>query len=146
MRAWLKTAMVERVGAFRWSLRQARAVKAKEADLMPHIRRRKAMAMLKQPPEEIGRAGWVLVGAATMAAGALLHAVAGFVEIVREMMGGEPPTVSEPGTKPTTHDRAQPGLGRWIVSGAVLLGATTLAHAVAALVKSIKGMFRARGR
>ncbi|MFC7259818.1 hypothetical protein [Streptomyces lutosisoli] len=39
-------------------------------------------AIVKQPPEEIGRAGWLLIGATTMAAGAFLHAIAGFVEII----------------------------------------------------------------
>ncbi|MFD7834448.1 hypothetical protein [Streptomyces sp. NPDC059761] len=121
---------------------EAQAVKAKEADRMPHIRRRKAMATLKQPPEEIRRAGWLFIGATTMAAGAFLHAIAGFVEIVREMMGGEPPKVSEPGPKPAAHKRAQPRLGGWIVFVAVWLGAATIAHAVSALVKSIKDMFR----
>ncbi|MFF3618834.1 hypothetical protein [Streptomyces sp. NPDC002467] len=109
---------------------------------MPHIRRREGNATLKRPPEAIGRAGWLLIGATTMAAGAFLHAIAGFVEIVREMMGDEPPDVSESGTKPAAHDRAQPGLGGWIVFGTVLLGATAIAHAVAALVKSIKDMLR----
>ncbi|MGW7102614.1 hypothetical protein [Streptomyces sp. NPDC054838] len=107
---------------------------------MHRIGHRRAMATLAQPPEEIGRAGWLFIGAATMAAGAFFHAVAGSVEIVREMLGGEPPAAPEPGGEPARHHRAEPQLDGWIVFGAVLLGATTLFHAAAALVKVIKGL------
>ncbi|MFF1555958.1 hypothetical protein [Streptomyces sp. NPDC058279] len=105
---------------------------------MLRIGHRKAMATLAQPPEEIGRAGWLFIGAATMAAGAFFHAIAGSVEIVREMLGADPPAVPEPGSEPARHKRTEPQLDGWIVFGAVLLGTTTLFHAIAALVKIIK--------
>ncbi|WP_327415234.1 hypothetical protein [Streptomyces sp. NBC_01233] len=111
---------------------------------MPHIGHGKAMATSAQPPEEIGRAGWLFIGAATMAAGAFFHAIAGAVEIVREMLGDELPAAPEPGTEPARHHRAEPQLDGWIVLGAVVLGTTTLFHAVAALVKVIKEARKAR--
>jgi hypothetical protein len=72
-----------------------------------------------------------------MALGAGLHAVAGFVEIVKETWGIRPHTEDGQGTESaTTSD--QVGAASWILFGAVTLGIGAVLHAVAVLRQIIK--------
>ncbi|MER7753728.1 hypothetical protein [Kitasatospora sp. NPDC097643] len=88
-----------------------------------------------QPPTEVGRIGWFVIGALSLGLGALAHAIA---EIVREILGPPDTAVrtSAGGRTGRVGDEATGKVGLVLI-GLVTMTVAAFVHAVAGVVKVI---------
>ncbi|WP_406397510.1 hypothetical protein OH805_01400 [Streptomyces sp. NBC_00879] len=108
---------------------------------MPHIRHRGTTAP-QQTQGEFTKGGWILIGAVTMAVGALFHAVTGLLRIVRDMIA-EPRDGREPSESPPVAAESRPHeLAGWVLIAGVTVAVGALSHAVANLAQVVREILR----
>ena len=109
---------------------------------MPHIRHRTTMPA-QTTHAEFGRGAWIVIGAVTIAVGAVSHAVAGLLGIVRDMMRAEPrdgPGQSEsPAVAPALMPHEAAG---WVLIAGASIALGALSHAAANLAGLAKEILR----
>ena len=92
---------------------------------------------------EFGKGAWIVIGVATIAVGAVSHAVAGLLGIVRDMMRADPsnePGQSEsPAVVPASLPHEAAG---WILIAGASLAVGALSHAAAKLAGLAKEILR----
>jgi len=111
---------------------------------MPGIRHRRTVSA-PPPQPEFGRGAWILIGAMTVAVGAVFHAVAGLVEIVRDMMRTEPPDAHEQGESPAVVPRRTPHeAAGWVLIAGAGIAVGALSRVVADLAGIAREILRGR--
>ncbi|MFD8982779.1 hypothetical protein [Streptomyces sp. NPDC059564] len=93
----------------------------------------------------IGKGGWVLIGASGMAVGAVLHAVAGAAEIVKDMLRKEPTAARVEGGSPAVVAPPRPHeAAGWVLIASTAIVVSGLSHAAASLAELARELLGAK--
>ncbi|MGW7583007.1 hypothetical protein ACWGKU_14445 [Kitasatospora sp. NPDC054768] len=97
-------------------------------------------------PDEVGRVGWIVLGASMLMAGAIGHALSGILAIARELLRPAPQRAPTPVRPVHPADLGVEEKDGWILITLLFLLTGTMAHAVAHVVETIRQATRTTHR